>query len=94
MSILTSVWQRSRLHLAAARGFRDNMFTLALDGSEDYRGSEECRKYWSECDMDNMRKQVLRDVEDAWAAGELPLTFESYQSLLKKFPPKGYIDVI
>ena len=94
MSILTSVWQRSRLHLATARGFRDNMFTLALDGSEDYRGSEECRKYWSECDMDNMRKQVLRDVEDAWAAGELPLTFESYQSLLKKFPPKGSMDVI
>ena len=94
MSILTSVWQRGSLHLATARGFRDNMFTLALDGSEDHLGSEECRKYWSECDMNSMRKQVLADVEDAWKAGELPLTFESYQSLPKKFPPKGFLEVI
>ncbi len=65
------------LHLATARGFRDNMFTLALDGSEDYRGSEECRKYGSECVMDNMRKKVLRDVEDACAACEVPVTVES-----------------
>ena len=94
MSILISVWQRSNLHLATAKGFRDNMFTLALDGTEDHWGSEECRKYWRECDMKSRRKQVLADVEHAWEAGELPLTFESYQSLLEKFPPKGFMDVI
>ena len=29
MSILISIWQRSQVHLATRRGFRDNMFTVA-----------------------------------------------------------------
>ena len=94
MSILVSVWQNSRLHLATCRGFQDNMFTLALDGTEDHLGSEECRKYWDELKMSAMREQAMADVKAAWDAGDLPLTFESYTSLMQPFPPKGFIDVI
>ena len=44
--------------------------------------------------MKNMRKQVLADVENVWRAGELPLTFESYKSLLIPFPQKSIMDVL
>ena len=93
MEILTSIWQRSQVHLATCRGFRDNMFTVKLDGTEDHLGSEECKGYWSECNMKEMRRQVLADVEDAHKAGDLPLTFESYMSLMKPFPRQGFMDV-
>ena len=38
MAILTSIWQRSKVHLFTCRGFRDNMFTVALDCTEDHMG--------------------------------------------------------
>ena len=44
--------------------------------------------------MKELRTQVLADVWDAHRAHQLPLTFESYQSLLKKFPKHGFMDVI
>ena len=82
MSILVFMWQRSQV--PACRWFRDNSFT----------GSEECKKDWSECDMNEMRQQISADFEDAYKKGELPLKFESYQSLLTPFAKKGSMEVI
>ena len=94
MSFLVSIWQQSRHHLCTCKGFRNHMFTIALDGSEDHLGSEECLGYWRELDMPSLREQVMTDVRDEWKARRLPLCFESYQSLLQAFPPRGFVDVI
>ena len=94
MSILTALWQRQSLHLATCKGFRENMFTLALDGTEDHHGSTECQQYWQECNMKERRTLVMADVQAAWDANTLPLTFESYKALMQPMPKKGFLDVI
>jgi hypothetical protein len=86
------VWKKSDMHRKGAKGFRDNMLSLALDGSEDGEGSQECRDLWRELGMDKERQLALFDVQDQWDAGALPLTFASYQSLLEPFPKRGVLD--
>ena len=71
MSIVTTIWQKSRLHLATCKGFRDNMFTIKLDGTEDHLGSEQCQKYWSDAHMKEMRELIMADVKDDWERGEV-----------------------
>ena len=94
MSILLAIWQRSLMHVHASIGFRHNMFSLSLDGTEDMCGSEECREYWSELKMNLRRAEAMEDVKAAVDAGDLPLTFESYRTLLEPFPARGHLDVL
>ena len=70
------------------------MFTVALDGTQNNLGSEEGLGYWRELNMMHLRTQVMREVQAEWDANRLPLCFENYQSLLRAFPAKGFMDVI
>ena len=92
MSTLLSVWQRSRMHLLGVRAFEENMLNLPLDGSGDERGSEECRRYWHDLQMPRWRAQAIADVRAEWAAGRLPLHYETYLKLLEAFPGRGFLD--
>ena len=94
VSVVLAIWQRGRMHARGSKGFRDNMFTLALDGTEDDCGSEECRGYWAELDMRTLRAQAMEDVKAVVDTGELPLSFDSYRALLEQFPARGHMDVV
>ena len=94
LSTVVSIWQSSQMHVTASKGFRGNMFTLALDGSEDSLGSEECRSYWQELNMSKLRSEALEQVSAAVADGGIPLTYESYRDVLEMFPERGHMDVI
>ena len=74
------------------RAFEDNMLNLPLDGSGDERGSEECRRYWHDLQMPRWRAQAIADVRAEWAAGRLPLHYETYLKLLEAFLGCGFLD--
>ena len=79
-------------YLLGVRSFQENMLSLPLDGTGDEKGSEECRRYWHDLQMPAWRAQILAEVEASWNAGEIPLTFESYQKLMQPFPARGFLD--
>ena len=80
------------MHLLGVRAFDENMLNLPPDGSGDERGSEECRRYWHDLQMPRWCAQAIADVRAEWAAGRLPLHYETYLKLLDAFPGRGFLD--
>jgi hypothetical protein len=92
MRDLVTVYTRGHLHRQTSLGFTHNMLTSALDGSEDHLGRGDAVRFWQELHMDKLRRQIMADVADEHAAGRLPWTYDTVQSLLEDFPARGQLD--
>lgn len=90
---LALVWGRSDLHLTALAGWKANMITNALDGSEDRLASSEIRAFWDELDMSTRRTAIIEEICTECEAGRLQWSFEVVYSLVEAFETTGFLDV-
>ena len=86
------VYNKPCMHVKAARGHWDNMMSNALDGSQDHLGRGSAKELWDKIHMRDYRTQVLADVREAHAAGELTWSYASVQKLIEVFPTRGEMD--
>ena len=71
VSDLAACWRDSEMHLRALAGWKANMITNALDGSENNLGSSEMQGYWMELGMDEVRARTIHEVCSSAEAGRL-----------------------
>ena len=67
-------------HAKNVEGWRHNGITNPLDGTDDQLGSH-VRLLWQELNMDALRRQLIKDVEEAVGSGEIT-SFSQYPDLL------------
>ena len=70
-------------HSKCAGGWKHNGITNPLDGTDDQLGSQ-VLPLWHELNMDAIRCQLIEDVEDAVASGEIT-SFWQYPELLQQY---------
>jgi hypothetical protein len=85
-----AAWNSAEMHKRAAEGHKQNMLSVALDGSEDHLGRGDAARLWVEADMPRKRAAALADVDAMWSAGSL--TWDKHRDLIAAFPPRGQID--
>ena len=94
VSDLAACWRDSDMHLYALAGWKANMITNALDGSENNLGSSEMQGYWMELGMDEVRARTIDEVCSSAEAGRLEWAYEVVYGLLDSFPKRGVLDVL
>jgi hypothetical protein len=85
-------WVKPSLHTKAAQGFLFNMFTNALDRSEDHLGGGDAKLFFDQSDMADLRALAVADVEAEFNTGALTWSFAAVQGLLEAFPRRGQMD--
>ena len=77
-------WQDLNHQRMSEVGWKANGLTLALDGSEDGAVSKTCRPFWEELEMARVREQLLVEVADAVASGQITSWWQ-YPDLLEPY---------
>lgn len=90
---VAAVYAQPSLHeKVARRGCVDNMFLLALDGSEDHKGKEDLQRLWHKLEMPTFRRQCVSTTEQLRASGELRWTSSYVREMLEQYKNRGHID--
>ena len=89
---LVILWRRAGLHLRASEGFKQNMLTNALTGSEDHVASSEAAAFWEQLKMSEHRSRIIDEVCTEYEAGRVDWDFEIVQAKIERFPQRGHMD--
>ena len=80
--------------MQACNGYKLTGTTVALDGSEDDQICREARDFWDEMGMRNRIDSAVAEVAEKHAAGLLPWTYKTVQSLITPYPRRGHLDEV
>ena len=94
MDMLWQSYKDRHIHQTGAKGYRDHLYTLPLDGSEDHESAYNSYKVFVAADMHRHRALIVRDMQDDKDAGRLKMTFRCFQSLIEEFPKRKHLDVL
>ena len=89
---LVILWRRAGLHLRASEGFKQNMLTSALTGSEDHLASSEVAAFWEQLKMSPHRSRIVDEVCSEYEAGRAEWDYEIVQAKIERFPVRGHLD--
>ena len=90
---LCAIYSNPALHTKVAnRGTRDNMYTLALDGSEKHLANPQLLKLWEELQMDKWVTLITADLDATHASGALEWTSDFARGLLEPCPKRCTLD--
>ena len=71
-------------HDRVSEGWVAAGITNALDGSEDHHLSRMVLPFWAELEMDTARKQLIAEIEDAYANGQIS-EWSEYENVLEAY---------
>ncbi len=90
---LVEAYERDGLHAQVAEGYNKNLFTVALDGSEDETlGTEQAKEVFAACHMVEERAIIVADMKDEHEADRLELTYECFTRHMANMPSRGHLD--
>jgi len=89
---LVRCWRRPSLRLAAHAGWKQNMLTNALDGSENHLATSEIAAFCAELGMSKIRAQIVEGKSAEAEVGRLERSLEAVQGLLEEFAATGFLD--
>jgi hypothetical protein len=94
VNLLRTIWADVELHRKCARGFKDNLITTALDGSEDHLAGHEIGKLWQDLQMPRLRDQVKAEIDEMLQDGQLAWTSKCVRKLLGDYVQTGLLDAL
>ena len=71
-------------HSSCSHGFVANGIANALDGSQDDELTPEVLPFWTDLDMDSVRRRIKAEVDEALSHGRVT-RFEDYATLLEEY---------
>ena len=93
IDIMAQVMSDRSLHMQACEGYRRTGTTVALDSSEDDRICREAKDFWDELGMRSRIDSAVAEIAQKHAAGLLPWTYKTVQSLITPYPRRGHLGV-
>ena len=94
IDLLWCQYKRPIVHHDAAKGYRDLLFTLPLDGSQDHMAKESTLRLFKDVGMPHLRTLIQADMKSELDAGQLELTYKCFERLLEPFPHRGQLDTL
>ena len=94
IDVMHSVLSQSRLHLAAADGYKKTGITVALDGSEDHLIQREAREAWNDRGMRAKINEAIQKVEREHLAGRLKWCRRDVQRLISPYRARESVDKV
>ena len=94
IEIMAQVMSDRALHVQACKGYKYTGTTVALDGSEDDLICREAKDFWDEMGMRSRIDSAVAEVAEKHAAGLLPWTYKTVQSLITPYPRRGHLDEV
>ena len=93
IAMIIGAYYANDRHAQAGEGYKQNLFTNALDGSEDTQlGSEQILRTFKECDMEHERARIMADLQNDYDSGRLSMTYTCFMNVMEPMPIRGHLD--